>query len=244
MKHIALIALAGLGLAACTQGSSQPNITVNTGENRTGVSVSGTGEVTGTPDTLTIDLGVSVLADTVADATTQAAERADALIEALVSGGVEREDITTTNFSIFPEYDYRGQEERLTGYRVNNTVRAEIRDIAAAGDLIDQAVAAAEDTATVHGLSFSTEDDAELVEAARAAAWEDARAKAEQLASLSGQTLGRAIAITETMTSTPPPIPYFEESYAGDAALERATPIEPGSETVRIVLQVDFALEG
>lgn len=240
MKKIALLALAGLGLTACTQGSSQPNITVNTGETRSGISVTGTGEVTGTPDTLTIDLGVAVLADTVADATAQAAERADALIEALVSGGVERDDITTTNYSIFPEYDFRGEQERLLGYRVNNTVRAKIRNISTAGDLIDRAVSAAGDAATVHGLRFSIEDDAELVEAARAAAWEDARAKAEQLAALSGQTLGRATAISETMTSTPPPIPYAAED---EAARELATPIEPGTESVKIMLQVDFALE-
>jgi uncharacterized protein YggE len=236
---IGLIALSGLALTACTQGQ-QPNITVNTGENRTGISVSGTGEVTGEPDTLLLDLGVSVLADTVAEATSTAAERADDLIEALVAGGVSAEDITTANYSIFPEYDFRGQEERLLGYRVNNTVRAKIHDIATAGDVIDSAVAAAGDAATVSGLSFSIEDDAALVESARTAAWEDARAKAEQLASLSGQTLGRVIAINETITSTPPPIPHFEE-FAGDAAA--ATPIEPGTAAVTIALQVDFALE-
>lgn len=242
MKNIALIVLAGLGLAACTQGSGQqPNITVNTGDQRNGIFVSGIGEVTGTPDTLSLDLGVSVLADTVSEATAQAAERADALIEALIAGGVAREDIATTNYSIFPEYDYRGQEERLLGYRVNNTVQAKIRDISAAGDLIDQAVAAAGDTATVHGLSFSIEDDAELVEAARAAAWEDARAKAEQLATLAGQTLGKVLAIDETITRVPPPIPY-EEAGRDFAAAD--TPIEPGTEAVEIVLQVDFALEG
>lgn len=237
---IALIVVSGLALAACTQGQ-QPDIIVNTAENRTGVSVSGTGEVTGKPDTLRVDLGVSVLADTVAEATSMAAERADALIEALESGGVSPEDITTTNYSIFPEYDYRTDQERLIGYRVNNTVRAKIHDIATAGDIIDSAAAAAGDAATVSGISFSIEDDAALVESARTAAWEDARAKAEQLASLSGQTLGRVVAVTETITSTPPPIPYFEEA-AGDMA-RAATPIEPGVSTVTITLQVDFALE-
>ena len=243
MRNITLIGIAtisGLVLAACAQGSGQP-INVHTGENRTGISVSGTGEVTGAPDTLTLDLGVSVLSETVAEATTRAAERADALIEALISGGVVREDITTTNYSIFPEYDFRGQQERLIGYRVNNTVRAKVHDISTAGDVIDSAVAAAGDEATVSGLSFSIEDDTELVEAARTAAWEDARAKAQQLASLSGQTLGEAVAITETMTSTPPPIPYFDERAAADAGAA-ATPIEPGVSTVTIALQVDFAL--
>ncbi|MGH8946402.1 MAG: SIMPL domain-containing protein [Acidimicrobiia bacterium] len=242
MRNITLIGIAtisGLVLAACAQEAGAQPINVHTGENRTGISVSGTGEVTGAPDTLTIDLGVSVLGETVAETTTRASERADALIEALISGGVAREDITTTNYSIFPEYDFRGQQERLIGYRVNNTVRAKVHDISTAGDVIDSAVAAAGDEATVSGLNFSIEDDTELVEAARTAAWEDARAKAEQLASLSGQTLGEVTAITETMTSTPPPIPYFDERAAGDAA---ATPIEPGVSTVAISLQVDFAL--
>lgn len=240
VTSIGLVALLGLALAACSEGS-QPNIVLNTGENRTGISVSGTGEVTGAPDTLTIDLGVSVLGETVAEATSRATTRADALIEALVSGGVASEDITTTNYSIYPEYDFRGQQERLIGYRVANTVRAKIHDIESAGEVIDSAVAAAGEEATVSGLSFSIEDDAELVEAARTAAWEDARAKAEQLASLAGRTLGKVVAVTETMTSTPPPIPYREEFAAGDAA---ATPIEPGTATVTISLQVDFALEG
>jgi len=248
---IALIATTALVLGACAAGTTaeispavaaQPNITVNNPDtNQSGIFVSGTGEVTGTPDTVSVDFGVSVLGKTVAEAVEKAAERADALIEALTSNGVERRDITTTNYSIYPEYDYRGNTERLIGYRVTNTVRAKIRQVSEAGDVIDAAVAAAGNDARVSGLRFSIEDDANMVAAAREAAWNDALAKARQLAELSGRTLGPAISITETVSRPPTPIFFQEGEFA---ATRIATPIEPGTSAVTISLQVHFALGG
>jgi uncharacterized protein YggE len=226
-------------LAAC---GATPQVTVNNSEaTNMGISVTGMGEVTGTPDTVEVDLGVSVLGETVDQATATAAERAEAVIAALTSNGVAEEDITTTDYSIYPEYDYSGNQERLVGYRVTNTVRAKIRDLATTGTVLDATTAAGGDEARVSGLRFSLEDNAELVSAAREAAWADALAKATQLADLSGQTLGAATSITETVSTPPVPIPY-----AADAAgAERVTtPIEPGTSAVTITLQVEFGFEG
>jgi uncharacterized protein YggE len=240
MRRIGLIGLVIL-LAACTTDLSgdPPVVNVNTGETSTGISVTGSGEVTGTPDTLSVDLGVSVLGATVSEAASTAATNAEAVISALVDGGVDREDITTTNYSVTPEYDWSSNEQRLLGYRVTNTIRAKIRDISTAGETIDSAVAAGGDSTQVHGIAFSIEDDAEMIEAAREAAWNDALAKAQQLAGLSGQTLGPAVSITETISS--PPIQYpWDRGVAEDAA---ATPIEPGTSAVTVGLQVQFSLE-
>jgi uncharacterized protein YggE len=66
-------------------------------------------------------------------------------------------------------------------------------------------------------------------------------AKATQLAELSGQTLGEATSITETVSMPPIPIPYAEEAAAADRAM---TPIEPGTSAVTISLQVQFGLDG
>jgi uncharacterized protein len=242
------LVVTGLVLAACGSGSrepnitvesQQPNITVNTGETQSGISVSGTGEVTGTPDTVEIDLGVSVLAGTVEEATSTAAEKADALISALTSNGVAEKDITTTNYSIYPEYDYRNNTERLIGYRVTNTVRAKIRDVQESGSVIDAATAAGGDDVQVNGLRFSIEDNTDLVEAAREAAWNDALMKATQLAQLSGQDLGAAISITETVSAPPVPVFFEGDAFAG-SRLE--TPIEPGISAVTINLSVQFEL--
>ncbi|HSK06612.1 MAG TPA: SIMPL domain-containing protein [Acidimicrobiia bacterium] len=239
MSAIGVIGGLAVLLAAC---GATPQVTVNNSEEtHMGISVTGMGEVTGTPDTVEVDLGVSVLGETVDQATATAAERAQALIAALTSNGVAEEDITTADYSIYPEYDYSRNQERLVGYRVTNTVRAKIRDLDTTGTVLDAATAAAGDEARVSGLRFSLEDNAELVSAAREAAWADALAKATQLADLSGQTLGAATSITETVSTPPVPIPY-----AADAAgAERATtPIEPGTSAVTITLQVEFGFGG
>jgi len=206
-----------------------------------GISVSGMGEVTGTPDTVEVDLGVSVLAATVDEATSLAAERAEALIAALTSNGVAQDDITTTDYSIYPEYDYSTNAQRLLGYRVSNTVRAKIRDVQETGPVLDSVTSAAGDEVRISGLRFSIEDNADLITAAREAAWNDAMAKATQLAELSGQTLGAATSISETVSNPPTPIPYaVEDSGGGERAM---TPIEPGTSAVTINLQVEFAFE-
>ncbi|MCI0426236.1 MAG: SIMPL domain-containing protein [Actinobacteria bacterium] len=225
-------------IAACTTAPSAepPVVNVSTGEQTTGISVTGSGEVTGTPDTLTVDLGVSVLGDTVSEAAATAAGHAEAVIAALTDGGVDRADITTTNYTISPEYDWRGNEQRLLGYRVMNTVQATIRDIAAAGSILDGAVAAGGDATQVHGIVFEIEEDSEMLVNAREAAWNDALAKARQLADLSGQTLGLAVSITETVST--PPIIWDRALVAEDTG----TPIEPGTSAVTVVLQVQFAL--
>ncbi len=240
---LAVVAVSVLVLGACTASSAEPPVVnVNgTSTGPSGISVTGTGEVNGIPDTVEVTLGISLLADNVQEATTLAAQKADALIAALTDGGVDPKDITTADYSIYPEYDYSSNTQRLAGYRVSNSVRVKIRNIDDTGSLIDAATAAGGDDVVVSGLQFSIDDDAEMVKSARAAAWDDAMAKATQLAELSGQELGTAISINETVSSTPPPV-FYERAAADTAGGE--TPIEPGTSAVTITLSVNFGLGG
>jgi len=204
-----------------------------------GITVSGAGEANAAPDMVEVDVGVSVLADSVQDATRIAADRADAVSSALTAGGVAAEDIATTEYLIRPEYDYSASNQRLLGYRVSNTVRAKLRDVASTGPLLDSVVSAGGDETRVNGLGFGVADESPLLAKAREAAWNDARTKAEQLAALSGHTLGKATAITETIQGPVLPMPRL---MAADMSMsERAsTPIEPGSSSVTVTLQVEF----
>ena len=203
-----------------------------------GITVSGVGEASAAPDIVELDVGVSVLADTVQDATRIAAERAEAVSSTLTAGGVASEDMATTEYSIRPEYDYSTNNQRLLGYRVSNTVRAKLRQIKSTGPLLDSISSAGGDESRVNGLSFGVADETSLLARAREAAWNDARAKAEQLAALSGHTLGKASSISETIQGPVLPMPRM---MAADMASERAsTPIQPGTSSVTVTLQVDF----
>jgi uncharacterized protein YggE len=206
------------------------------------ISVSGTGEVTGTPDVLIVDLGVQVLRPTVGEATGDAAQLAQAVIDALLAEGVTEKENQTTNYSIWPEYDYRNDSQTLRGYRVSNTVSAKIRDLGKAGDVIDAATAAGGNDAIVNNIRFDLEADGPLITAAREAAWNDAKAKAEQLAALAEVELGKAVSISETSSPTPPPIAYA--AAPAEAGADFATPIQPGEASVSVVVTVQFAIGG
>ena len=233
------IAMASVLVVSCT-----PDVTVEnseTGSAPNGIAVSGTGEVYGTPDTLQMRFGVSVLRPTVQQAVGDAAALADSLISTLESSGVAADDVQTANYSINPEYDYSSDQRKLVGYRVDNTVVAKIRDIDSAGSVIDSTVSEVGNEIQVSGVSFSIEDDTELIAAARTAAWDDAYAKAQQLAELSGATLGDAVAISESFANAQPGPVYRE--FAADEAGGIETAIAAGQQQVAVTLQVQFATE-
>jgi uncharacterized protein YggE len=204
------------------------------------ITVSGIGVASGVPDTVEVDLGVSVLADTVAAANETAAERGQVVISALTAGGIPESDMTTSDYTIQPEYDYSGNERRMIGYRVGNMVRAKVRDVRRVGQIIDSVTAAGADHTEIDGIRFGMEDDTALQAAAREAAWNDAVARATQLAALSGQRLGPATSIRETAKSPVAPV----RMMADMAMAERApTQIQPGTSVVMVTLEVVFALE-
>lgn len=238
MQRIVIL-IAGLAvvLAACGEGTE----VIATGEgDSVGIAVSGEGRVAGTPDTLTLNIGINLERDSVSAATDDAAQLAAALLAALRAEGVEEADIQTANYSIYPVYDYRNDTRRLLGYRVANDVRVKIRELDRAGEIIDKAAAQGSDEVVVQGVSFSLEDNESLVVAARQAAWDDARSKAEQLAGLAGVTLGPPTAISESF-SAPVPIQRYAVEAAGADGI--ATPIQPGELDVTITIQVTFGLD-
>jgi uncharacterized protein YggE len=238
------LAATSLVLAGCAGSTNAAAQVAPTGEPLMSntIAVSGTGQVTGTPDTLIVDLGVQVLRPSVGEATGEAARLAQSVIDALKAEGVTEKDIQTTNYSIRPEYDYRNDTQTLRGYRVSNTVSAKIRDLDKAGEVIDAAAAAGGNDAIVNSIRFDLEADGPLITAAREAAWNDAKAKAEQLAALAEVRLGKAVSISETSSPAPPPIVYA--TARAEAGADFVTPIQPGEASVSVVVTVQFAISG
>ena len=255
-----LVIGAGLALvaAACTQ---TPDVIVETppaeivvqspsetverdlsdGEDETsslGIAVGGRGRVTGIPDTLQIQMGVTVSRRSVADAMQEAADLADALLAVLDGEGVAEQDIQTREFSIFPEYDYQFDRERLIGYQVTNLFEVTVRDLDAASSVIGAAAATGGDAIRIRNVRFVLEDDRALVQEARAAAWQDAITKAQELADLAGVSLGSPLSITESFVPSSTGFRYDEEYLSATLA----APIEPGALTVDITIQVQFSI--
>jgi uncharacterized protein len=237
-KLLVLLALSAVVLAACGTEGSVSGFGAGDGSATNGINVTGQGRVFGAPDTLTLHLGVALVRPTVSAATADAAAKAQAIIAALKANGVAEADIQTANYAIWPEYDYSGETQRLVGYRVSNDLTVKVRALDKAGDILDAATAAGGNDVVVQNLSFSIEDNTALLEMARTAAWNDAEAKAEQLARLAGVNLRSAISITESISYNQPPI-YYDRAMAQEGA---STPIQSGQQEVSVVVSVTFSI--
>lgn len=227
-------ALTGLLLTGCS-GPVQP-VAVPPAEAVPGVTTRGVGTVAGTPDTLTVVLGVATRGPSAAGALDDNNIRAAALIEVLKGRGVADQDLRTSQLSIFPTYTDNG---RINGYEVSNQVTAVLKDTAAAGALIDAAADAAGDAVRVQQITFSLDDDGEPRARARAAAVEQARTQAEQLVEAAGARLGPILSITE-VSADPPPVPFAADAALAESA---AVPLEPGTQEVAVTVEVVHAIE-
>jgi len=117
-------------------------------------------------------------------------------------------------------------------------VMAKIREIAKTGSIIDSVAEAGGDLTRIDHISFSIDDPSEYRKEARDKAMADAKAKAEQLANLSGVRLGKPTYISESISYPvyPPPV------RAAEAAPAPVTPISPGEMKISLDIQVVYAI--
>ena len=214
------------------------------GNQSAGIWAIGRGEITATPDLALLNLGVEAIGDTVAPTNSQAAQAMESVLQALKARGVQDIDIKTRFFNIAPEYRYndRLRKQELIGYRVSNQVSVKIRDLDNLGQTIDDAVTAGGDLIRIQGVSFTVEDTQALETQARGQAVQDALAKAQQFAQLTGVSVGPLVYIAETGGVIPRAEPFAVRSFEV-AVAESVTPISEGEITVTATVQAVFGIQ-
>lgn len=224
-------AATGLVVAATLSGcDSAPPVSTNARQ----VTVVGSGQVQGVPDTLTADVEIEAVAADVTAAMNQTNQRQQAVISALTAGGIDPADIGTTGVNLQPQY---GDNQVITGYRASNSIRVKIRKLDTASGALTAIVNAGGNNTRINSVSYSIEDDSKLVSDARTRAFEDARGRAQQYAQLSGLSLGKVISISETSggATPPPPVPM-------PGAMAAAVPLQPGQQTVSFAVTAVWEL--
>lgn len=237
MKPIRIAGVASLILvAAAVAGVGRPEeARSEQGPPTRGITVNASGKVEAAPDKASLELGVETQAADAKAALRENAERLRRVLDALRKAGVSKDDIRTSNVSLWPQRDNDGMS--ITGYTAHNTVSAEL-DVAKAGDAIDAVVGAGANV--VGGPSLAVSDRDELYRMALKNAVEAARAKAEAIADAAGVKVGRVTAVVESAGyDQPPPMPYAAEAARDSVA---STPIEPGKQAVEATVTVTFAL--
>jgi uncharacterized protein len=204
------------------------------------ISVNGTGIVTVTPDVANVNLGVQVQESTVSAAQAGAASAMEQIMAVLKANNIADNDIQTVQFSIYPSYNYDSKTggSTISGYTVSNVISVKIRNIDNAGAVIDAVAPAGGNHTVINSIYFSVSDPSPYYSQARELAMNDAKAKAQQLASLGGVTLGKPVYITDS-SYTPSSVNYAKDSAGMTTP---STQISAGSSDITISVQVSYSI--
>ncbi len=173
------------------------------GEDKNTIEVMGEGEVFAKPDIAVVSFSVENEEDEADVALLENAKRTNAVIEFLKDSGIEEKDIKTTNFNLYPRYEYhskemeyyRGENRVLAGYEVIQTVEVKIREMGSIGNIVDGGVKSGANR--VSGMDFRIEDEKVLKEEARQIAINKAKEEAETIAKQLGVKITKIISFTE-----------------------------------------------
>ncbi len=169
------------------------------------ITVSGDGEVFAVPDTATFSVTVQEEAKEAKAAQEVATKKGNDIKAYLKSEGIDEKDIQTTDYSLYPQYDYingtctqgycQPGKQTLRGFQVSETLTVKVRDTKKAGDLL--AGVGSKGASSVSGLNFTIDDQDKLDAEARDKAIAKAKEKAEALADALGVGIVRVVGFSE-----------------------------------------------
>jgi uncharacterized protein YggE len=164
------------------------------------------------PDQAVINLGVSSTKTTVKAAQDEVNQIINTLQDSLFQLNIEKKNVKTQNYSLYPSYDYTTGTQRITGYSVNSTLEVTVTDFSLLNQIIDLATNGGINQISNINFTLSDTKTAELKTQARQIAIEQAKNNAQDLAKLTGINLGQIINVTENQSGgyapTPMPVNY------------------------------------
>ena len=212
------------------------------------LSLTGTATTMVKPDKVTVSLGVQTTNNTADTALAANSKIMNKVIDALKATGIKDNETSTSSFSISPNYNYSqpssATASRITGFTVSNTIQIQSTNINNTSKWIDNAIAAGANTVDRIDFALSDKKLEETKTNLMNQAMQDARTKADILASAAGMKLVgvKSISLNE-FTIQPPfpsPIPSARKSLA--AEVNQPTPIISGQEEVTTNIGVIFLI--
>ena len=210
------------------------------------ITANGQATITAEPDLVGIYFNVQTTADTAQEAKDENSEIIDDVITSLLKLRLERKDIQTQNFNVYPQYNWKNRNREITGYQATHSLRIEIpaEDIDKIGKIIDAGVDAG---ALINSINFELTSESQNQYKAQALeqATQDARIKAESIASGLGKNLGRVIRVSSSNFNYSP-WRLYEATAGGTINAEDAkiatTDIQPGDQDIRASVNVVYKI--
>lgn len=200
-----------------------------TTEDGTVITVTGSGSVTAVPDIVKLVFSVETNGATVQEAQTQNSEKTNAVLDTLKSLGISDDDIKTSGFQLYPQYNYdENDSSEITGYNVTTEMTVSNQPVDNAGTILSGCFSAGVNN--VSSIEYSCSNYDELYHESLQKAVADAKAKAETLAQAEGLTLGSVSSITEGYQDTTYAAKnrYSSSTYVSAASSDTSINVSPG----------------
>lgn len=204
---------------------------------RNSITVVGSASVAAAPDRMTVSLGIEARHAQAGDAYALAAARAQDLVAAL-SRAVPEATLTTTGIGLRARMAWRNEENVLAGYEADSTLRLTHLGIERVSEALDAAVAAGGDALRIHSVQAEVSDPTLAQARARDLAFSEAKTKAQQLAALSGCTLGKVLTVRETTPGSALPMLRARVSEMAAASM----PVAEGEQELSAHVEVCWEL--
>ena len=202
-------------------------------------SVEAEGKAYAIPDIAVVNIGFTTQGATVKQVQDQANEITEKITSDLTNLGINEGDIKTTNYSIYPNYNYTNGKQTLNGYTINISMQIKARQLEKGSQVID--IATKDGANNISGISFQVDDMEKYRNQARKEAIDKAKQKAQEIAKETGLTLGKIINVYET----PPdqvPGPYYGPAKADGlgAGEQIPTQLQPGQTEVIVSVTLGY----
>jgi len=203
------------------------------------ITVTGKGEIYVRPDIAQIVFSVTNEAKTVSAAMSENTAAMNKVIAAMKDEDIKEKDLKTTNFNIYPRYEYEegmwGGKRTLSGYEVSQSLQVKIRDMDNIGDVIQSGADAGANQ--VGSLNLMIDDEDEYKKEARELAIDEAKQKARELASALGVDLLGIKGFSENSYQ-----PYYFD-YARSEGIGAAIPdVEIGENKIEINVSIVYEI--
>jgi uncharacterized protein YggE len=239
--HFFALALVAVAIVGCVLPSARQ-------KQASTVTVSGVGTVSVAPDMVSMTVSMSNVAKTTREAQEAVGRLTAQVLAILKEAGIEDKDIQTASLRFNPEYDWRNNRRILVGQSTEQSIAFAVRgigeDAEKAPRLIDRLSGI--DGITMNQMDFGTSDNTPHFVRSRELAFEKARQKAEQYASLAGMKVGRVLSVSEDGASPATPL-YRSASlnqFKTEVAMDAASTVLPsGQMEITTRISAVFLLE-
>ncbi|OGM02784.1 hypothetical protein A2115_01755 [Candidatus Woesebacteria bacterium GWA1_41_8] len=202
------------------------------------LSVVGEGKVDVTPDTAYVDAGITINNEISVEAVQKKiTDINNSIISEVKSLGVDEKNITTSDFSIMPNYQYDNGRNDISGYNGNATITIKTQDLGLVSKVVEGATKAGANR--IQSLRFAVDNPDKYREQAREQAIANAREQAQKIAQTLGIQLGKVTNFVESSPQTP--LAFESRALAPVGMGGGAAPdIQPGTQTITSTVTLYF----